>query len=1137
MLSKKLTFSLTSFFVLIAFGLFCVVPSVFADGDKKKTHFDLKVTISAGESMIDVSAEEGLQIATGRDRASRVIHSPGTASTVDADTLTLSLLVEFSHIVNLAEPGAGINLEDIDETTENEPKPSGGDFGADDLFAAAYDKEGRALGVLSLAEASAAGTSISQFRDTGGAGRQFIVRIDESQLRNAYIGRGVASGFEIYSLVFFIPKGIGADPGDTADASVTRGIRRYDRAHAIAHFGPEAHQHLNDKSNEFQVDLVDDDQGDAQYAVLTGHSTAQDVAANGLPPNDAPATNRGSGTPGVVSIMRTVDRAGFIESGDFDVRIILTEEPMGGLTADKIMVSNGTVKSVVKGATYKGGHNARAEIADYIPAGTGGTPPAVPLPAVDKMDSELGPAMVMYYHAAQDASAAAAAVAAAATGDNGTVPNFPEATGRDNKYHSYIATITPDPGVNGDVTVSIGIFDDNVLPVPNRYVPLTAEQRVAATLTGAAMFVRDARVKNESLTVRVNSAGDAKMAAAKAAYDARQKVLDAVGNEKVLDKTLYIPAGGFLVLVGDREKAGIADSKSKTKDKLTAAQKLYNVTSLGLPLEGADLDTFFRNGGTLTLGYADIPEATGSGHGDSKGKTGDDATGYTAASTNAYAAGDLIINEIMWGLDGDSMDSQYIELHNTTAAAIGIDNKEWVITVGALPTGYAAIDTVSNNPASGYWAPPGQGGLTQSVQTAQDEAGNTTAVAVVAVKDLVSMSRMTGAADGTAAASWAMSIRPSANLQGRRIGTPGAANKYAMVPAPPPTPTTPPPTVPPATAIDLMITEIMVVSNDGRLPQWIEITNGSAGEVSLDGWVVGIDNDPADADVTALSLGIKLDGVTLDAGQSVLVVSKTGRNSGVAMRTKGDDNVGDLDSNRIVDAQSQVNPATATYMLLSEMAFRISLEPPLPLAGGATDRGDVVGNLGGGWELPMSEEGRSSIIRREMDGTTEIMGTDAAGWVLADDTSLIGAYVETFYGDKDDVGTPGYNAGGALPVELSKFSAARDRVTGQVTIAWETQSELNNAGFFIKRSQQKNGQFVAVNPTMIPGAGTTSEKQSYTYTDTTAQPNIVYYYQIEDVSLDGNRQTLTRAHRLKGHIGAAGKATTTWGELKTSLEQ
>ena len=105
------------------------------------------------------------------------------------------------------------------------------------------------------------------------------------------------------------------------------------------------------------------------------------------------------------------------------------------------------------------------------------------------------------------------------------------------------------------------------------------------------------------------------------------------------------------------------------------------------------------------------------------------------------------------------------------------------------------------------------------------------------------------------------------------------------------------------------------------------------------------------------------------------------------------------------------------------------------------------------------------------------------------------------------------------------FYPARDRLTGAVVITWETQSELNNAGFFIKRSEARNGEFKVINPTMIQGAGTTSEKQSYTYTDTSAKPNVVYYYQIEDVSLDGQRRTtLTIGTRLRGHIGAAGKA-------------
>ena len=101
-----------------------------------------------------------------------------------------------------------------------------------------------------------------------------------------------------------------------------------------------------------------------------------------------------------------------------------------------------------------------------------------------------------------------------------------------------------------------------------------------------------------------------------------------------------------------------------------------------------------------------------------------------------------------------------------------------------------------------------------------------------------------------------------------------------------------------------------------------------------------------------------------------------------------------------------------------------------------------------------------------------------------------------------------------------------------MVITWSTQSELNNAGFFIKRCQQRDGEFKVVNATMIPGAGTTSEKQFYTYTDTTAQLNVVYYYQIEDVSLDGNRRTLTRGIRLRGDVGAVGKATVLWGELK-----
>ena len=1091
MLSNKWTFSLTSFVVLIAFGLVCFVPSVMADGDAKKTHFDLTVKISAAESMIDVDhrgTDNDIQIATSRSRADRDIG--GTDGT---DTLAIVLLVEFSHIVNLVDPAAATDpLRDIDTDTANEPKPSKGDFGADDLFVAAYDKEGRSLGVLSLAEASAEanaedGASISQFRDESGPGRQFLVRIDEDLLANAYVNRGgPALGFEIYSLVFFIPKGLGADPGATADASAGRGIRKYDRAHAIAHFGPDAHQHLNAASNEFQVDLVDDDEGDARYNA--------GVSDDGV--GDADGT---AGTPGVVAVQSFRERAGLIETGAFDVRIILTEEPKGiaGIITDPsilIDVVNGSATKLTAGATLKGGSVTPVQTTELTQAIAGYTT------MVD---------------------------AAATDGNDGTLP---QATGRDNKYYQYFATITPNAGVNGDVIVSVKQFADNVKPVSKEYLPLAPEQRIAVTLAGTEVTVRDARVANETLTVTVNAAADTTSvkALATAAYKARQEgILDTVTNEIQLANKAVIPAGGYLVLAADLGKAGITPSNAKLAEKAKglATTLLYNTMGLGLLFPADDLDNFFRNGGTLNLGYADIPAATGSGHDDAKAVAAAghaDDTGYAGATTNAYAAGTLIINEIMWGLNGGAdpvTGSQYIELHNPGTAAITIDSKEWVITAGSLPTGYAAIDTVSNNPPSGYWAAPGNGGVTTA------GVGNPTVI------DLVSMSRVTGAADGTAAASWAASIRPSANLSGRRIGSPGAVNAYvipATVPGVPLEPTALAAAV--AKSGDLMISEIMVASNDGRLPQWIEISNVSATAVSLSGWSLEIDNDSADADVVGESIDIDLGDVEIGADQVALVVSKeSARNSGVG------DGDGDLRADRIIDVQSDVSPTNARYSLISEMGFMLSLIPPQ--TGAVRTPGDVVGNLDGGWELPASEGSRSSLIRREMDNAAmAIMGTDAAGWVLASDTLLTGAYRTTYYGDEDDEGTPGYDAGGALPVELSGFNAARDRVTGAVVITWSTQSELNNAGFFIKRSQQTNGKFVSVNPTMISGAGTTAEKQSYTYTDATADPNIVYYYQIEDVSLDGNRQTLTRAHRLKGHIGAAGKATTTWGELKSSRE-
>ena len=119
--------------------------------------------------------------------------------------------------------------------------------------------------------------------------------------------------------------------------------------------------------------------------------------------------------------------------------------------------------------------------------------------------------------------------------------------------------------------------------------------------------------------------------------------------------------------------------------------------------------------------------------------------------------------------------------------------------------------------------------------------------------------------------------------------------------------------------------------------------------------------------------------------------------------------------------------------------------------------------------------------------------------------------------------------GEPLPVTLSHFRA--EQAETDVVIKWTTESELDNAEFNILRSETKNGTFKVVNPTLIQGAGTTSERHTYTWTDTTAKPNIVYYYRIEDISHAAVRKQLATV-RMRGYVSAAGKLTTKWGDLK-----
>ena len=560
-----------------------------------------------------------------------------------------------------------------------------------------------------------------------------------------------------------------------------------------------------------------------------------------------------------------------------------------------------------------------------------------------------------------------------------------------------------------------------------------------------------------------------------------------------------IPANGFYILTKNSENSGI-DIPPLEEGPIHRRpnQLFYNVRENS---ELPNLESFLLNGGTIDLvGPTHIP------------------------------AGSVVISEIMWGSDhnlADITESQWIEVYNTTDARIPIDKDTWFLYFYKAtepvphPKKYGIIDRIGTvepashaYPASNWWSIAGKG------QNGRTGTGPT--------QTLISMKRIiytTGEVDdGTKARAWTASTRPSVNFDFtkavRSIGTPGT---ISLTPIPEPV-STPEPTLFPAGEPDIMISEIMYTVGRSQLPQWIELHNRSGREVNLLGWEVRIENPSEDETVLETSVAaIFLDDISVAAGEAVLLVTEQGRHSGI-----GED-IGDLRRDQVIGLKQLLNIRATRYKLLSNAAFKISLISP-----SATAPVDIVGNLGAkpAWELPTIEEGasRSSIVRNYRKPKRN--GTRANGWMLASEQAFLYAQHGTYYGHSSDHGTPGYRAGSPLPVQLSSFRPARQASTGAVGITWVTESELDNAGFNILRSTTRDGGFSRIHATLIPGSGTSGEKHTYRFTDTTVAPNIVYYYRIEDVSFAGTHRTLVTV-RLKGYISAVDRLTTTWGHLKT----
>ena len=121
------------------------------------------------------------------------------------------------------------------------------------------------------------------------------------------------------------------------------------------------------------------------------------------------------------------------------------------------------------------------------------------------------------------------------------------------------------------------------------------------------------------------------------------------------------------------------------------------------------------------------------------------------------------------------------------------------------------------------------------------------------------------------------------------------------------------------------------------------------------------------------------------------------------------------------------------------------------------------------------------------NGDVDLAGTPIAGII----TDIDGDTRSTTapYKGADEASIP-------VPVELISFSA--NYIEGSVLLKWITATEINNRGFEVER--RVKGEFTKIG--FIPGVGTSTEKQFYSYTDTEVSAGS-HSYRLKQIDFNG----------------------------------
>lgn len=165
------------------------------------------------------------------------------------------------------------------------------------------------------------------------------------------------------------------------------------------------------------------------------------------------------------------------------------------------------------------------------------------------------------------------------------------------------------------------------------------------------------------------------------------------------------------------------------------------------------------------------------------------------------------------------------------------------------------------------------------------------------------------------------------------------------------------------------------------------------------------------------------------------------------------------------------------------------------------------GGNGGDGDGPSSEGGSGGgggggrvYIAYHTSGSYSNSGTvDVSGGAAGTDGSQDGvAGSSGVFTAVQDANVP-YDS--SLPVQMAQMKAAQS--PEGIVLLWETASEVNCAGFHVWRSPDNVSVYQCITQELIPAQGNSSSGHAYEYVDIHVKPDILYWYQIEEISTDG----------------------------------